>query len=53
MARQGRSYTCEFKVEAVKLVTEMGYSGAEAEIINASDLPFESKTLVRFGRLFR
>jgi transposase len=30
MARQRRSYTREFKVEAVKLVTEQGYSVAEA-----------------------
>jgi transposase len=30
MARQRRSYTSEFKVEAVKLVTEQGYSVAEA-----------------------
>ena len=30
MARQRRSYTDEFKVEAVKLVTEKGYSVAEA-----------------------
>jgi transposase len=30
MARQRRSYTREFKVEAVKLVTEKGYSLAEA-----------------------
>src|SRR5205085_950704 len=30
MARQRRSYTREFKVEAVKLVTEPGYSVAEA-----------------------
>ena len=30
MARQRRSYTREFKVEAVKLVTEKGYSVAEA-----------------------
>ena len=30
MARQRRSYTPEFKVEAVKLVTEKGYSVAEA-----------------------
>ena len=30
MARQRRSYTGEFKVEAVKLVTEKGYSVAEA-----------------------
>lgn len=30
MARQRRSYTNEFKVEAVKLVTEKGYSVAEA-----------------------
>src|SRR5580704_12477411 len=30
MARQRRSYTREFKVEAVKLVTEKGYSFAEA-----------------------
>jgi transposase len=30
MARQRRSYTSEFKVEAVKLVTEKGYSVAEA-----------------------
>ena len=30
MARQRRSYTHEFKVEAVKLVTEKGYSVAEA-----------------------
>jgi transposase len=30
MARQRRSYTREFKVEAVKLVTERGYSVAEA-----------------------
>jgi transposase len=29
-ARQRRSYTREFKVEAVKLVTERGYSVAEA-----------------------
>jgi transposase len=30
MARQRRTYTNEFKVEAVKLVTEQGYSVAEA-----------------------
>ena len=30
MARQRRTYTSEFKVEAVKLVTEQGYSVAEA-----------------------
>ena len=30
MARQRRIYTREFKVEAVKLVTEKGYSIAEA-----------------------
>ena len=30
MARQRRIYTHEFKVEAVKLVTEQGYSVAEA-----------------------
>ena len=30
MARRRRSYTREFKVEAVKLVTEKGYSLAEA-----------------------
>jgi transposase len=30
MARQRRKYTREFKVEAVKLVTEKGYSVAEA-----------------------
>ena len=30
MARRRRSYTREFKVEAVKLVTEKGYSVAEA-----------------------
>src|SRR3954453_14676197 len=30
MARQRRNYTREFKVEAVKLVTEKGYSLAEA-----------------------
>src|SRR3954467_2486347 len=30
MARQRRSYTREFKIEAVKLVTEKGYSVAEA-----------------------
>ncbi len=30
MARQRRTYTNEFKVEAVKLVTEKGYSVAEA-----------------------
>src|SRR5205809_6499653 len=30
MARQRRSYTREFKVEAVKLVTRQGYSVAEA-----------------------
>jgi transposase len=30
MARQRRSYTSEYKVEAVKLVTEKGYSVAEA-----------------------
>ena len=30
MARQRRTYTSEFKVEAVKLVTEEGYSVAEA-----------------------
>ena len=30
MARRRRSYTREFKVEAVKLVTEQGYSVAEA-----------------------
>ena len=30
MARQRRNYTREFKIEAVKLVTEKGYSVAEA-----------------------
>jgi transposase len=30
MARQRRTYTNEFKIEAVKLVTEQGYSVAEA-----------------------
>lgn len=30
MARQRRSYTSEFKAEAVKLITEKGYSFAEA-----------------------
>jgi transposase len=30
MARTRRSYTAEFKTEAVKLVTEQGYSVAEA-----------------------
>src|SRR5262249_11342201 len=30
MAKKRRSYTPEFKAEAVKLVTEQGYSGAEA-----------------------
>jgi transposase len=30
MARQRRTYTREFKLEAVKLVTEKGYSVAEA-----------------------
>jgi transposase len=30
MARRRRSYTSEFKSEAVKLVTEQGYSVAEA-----------------------
>jgi transposase len=30
MARQRRTYTSEFKIEAVKLVTEQGYSIAEA-----------------------
>jgi transposase len=30
MARRRRSYTREFKVEAVKLVTQKGYSVAEA-----------------------
>ena len=30
MARRRRSYTSEFKVEAIKLVTEKGYSVAEA-----------------------
>jgi transposase len=30
MARRRRNYTREFKVEAVKLVTEKGYSVAEA-----------------------
>jgi transposase len=30
MARQRRSYTREFKLEAVKLVTDKGYSVAEA-----------------------
>ena len=30
MARQRRTYTSEFKVEAVKLITEQGYSVAEA-----------------------
>src|SRR5207247_7179357 len=30
MARRRRNYTREFKVEAVKLVTEKGYSLAEA-----------------------
>src|SRR5436309_14072627 len=30
MARQRRSYTREYKVEAVKLITEKGYSVAEA-----------------------
>ena len=30
MAKQRRTYTSEFKIEAVKLVTEQGYSIAEA-----------------------
>jgi transposase len=30
MARQRRSYTREFKLEAVKLITDKGYSVAEA-----------------------
>ena len=30
MARQRRTYTDEFKIEAVKLVTDKGYSVAEA-----------------------
>ena len=30
MARQRRTYTREFKLEAVKLITEKGYSVAEA-----------------------
>src|SRR6188472_2552450 len=30
MARRRRSYTSEFKTDAVKLVTEQGYSVAEA-----------------------
>ena len=30
MARQRRKYTREFKVEAVKLITDKGYSVAEA-----------------------
>ena len=30
MAEQRKTYTAEFKVEAVKLVTEQGYSVAEA-----------------------
>jgi transposase len=30
MARRRRSYTTEFKADAVKLVTEQGYSVAEA-----------------------
>jgi transposase len=30
MTRRRRTYTSEFKVEAVKLVTEQGYSVAEA-----------------------
>ena len=30
MARKRRTYTSEFKTEAVKLVTEQGYSVAEA-----------------------
>ena len=30
MARRRRSYTTEFKTDAVKLVTEQGYSVAEA-----------------------
>jgi transposase len=30
MAKRRRTYTCEFKTEAVKLVTEQGYSMAEA-----------------------
>jgi transposase len=30
MARQRRKYTSEFKVEAVRLITEKGYSVAEA-----------------------
>jgi len=30
MARTRRTYTAEFKTEAVKLVTEQGYSVAEA-----------------------
>jgi len=30
MARQRRTYTAEFKAEAVKLITEQGYSVAEA-----------------------
>lgn len=30
MARRRRTYTAEFKAEAVKLITEQGYSVAEA-----------------------
>src|SRR5260370_17004669 len=30
MARSRRTYTAEFKIEAVRLVTEQGYSVAEA-----------------------
>ncbi len=46
MARQRRKHTCEFKVEAVKLVTEKGYSVAEA----ARSLDI-GETLLRFWKL--
>jgi transposase-like protein len=39
MARKRRTYTPEFKTEAVKLVTEQGYSVAEAARSLASTKP--------------
>ena len=48
MARTRRTYTPEFKTEAVKLVTEQGYSVAEA----ARSLGI-SENLIRNGRQAR
>ena len=46
MARQRRSFTSEFKIEAVKLVTEKGYSVAEAA---RSLLKLMESCMIRFA----